>query len=168
MKADGYAVLAVNETGDKAHIVDYRSHDYRLQELVQWDDMHMEECLLPDGISDCLVMVFFTYHSYPDGGWEAPHSEYAEELNIQHYVIMQENYKEFWREQISYYITYDGIKEYPREFDKQEEEWFDEDIENWEVLYDDDFNLHPRYESKSKKQKELNDQSSGFLNNFIS
>lgn len=154
MRIDGYAILAVDEKGDKAVVKDYCSHDERLHQLVQWGDMSMEEVLLPDGLSDCLVMVFFSYHSYPDGPWEAPHSEYAEDLNIEQFVIMQSNYKEFEREQISFLITHDGYVEYPRQFEDDEEQWMNELIEEWEMLHDADFEVHPRYKRQAEQSTE--------------
>jgi len=71
---------------------------------------------------------------------------------------MQENYKEFWREQISFTITYDGHREHPREFeDKDEENWINELIEEWETLYDDDFTINSKYNKKNKDNHEILD-----------
>lgn len=145
MKIDGFAILAVNEKGDKAVVKDRKSHDERLEDRVQWDDMDIEEFLLPSGVADCLVMVFFSYRSFPDGPWEAPHSEYSEELNIEHYVVMQKDYKEFERLQISYLVTSDGYEDYPRELDDTDADWINGIIEDWELLHDEDFVVHEKY-----------------------
>lgn len=152
MNIDGYAILAVNEDGTKSFVVEHRSHDDRLQNYLQWGDMNLEEELLPDGLRDCLVMVFFSYSSVRSGCWE--YIEYEDILTIQQHVIMQENYKEFWREQISFTITYDGHLEYPREFDSEDKElesWANELIEEWEMLYDDDFTINSKYFKKNKE-----------------
>jgi hypothetical protein len=151
MKIDGYAILVVNENGTKSYVVDHNSHDNRLQHCLQWGDMNLEEELLPDGLNDCLVMVFFNYTSVRSSCWE--YDEYEDILTIQQHVVMQESYKEFWREQISFTITYDGHRECPREFedkDKEVENWVDELIEEWEELYDEEFILHKKYEHKNK------------------
>lgn len=137
MKIDGYAILAVNEKGDKAQVRDHHSHDYKLQEYAEWSYMNMEETLLPDGLSDCLVMVFFTHtaHSIFDGEY----TEWEEELDIQNHVVMQADYKRFEQKQITGIVTFDGCAEYPREFSEEEKEWFDTLIEDWQLLHDEEF-----------------------------
>lgn len=143
MSIDGYATLAINEKGDKARVVSHFSHDARLETHLEWTELGMEEVLIPNGLSDCLVMVFFSYHAFQSGGWE--YTEWEEALNIENHVVIQEKYKEFERLQISFMVSYDGLSEYPREFDDQEKEWFDEIIEDWQMLHDEDFTISERY-----------------------
>jgi hypothetical protein len=139
---DGYATLVVNVKGDRSRVVDRVCQDERLKNVC-WEDMELAEQMLPDGLSNCLVMVFFSYKSVPCGSWEyGLHSEYEEVIDIEKFVVMRDNYKAFEHRQISRIITWEGTAEYPREFDEKEKGWFDVMIEDWQLLHDEEFTIY--------------------------
>jgi len=159
---DGYALISIDTTGEKAFVKLVDSHDERLREYFgsYRSDLNLEDHFLgqlPDGLNDTLLMVFFTYRSVACGGWEDVNSEYEDVFNLEQYVIMERNYKEFWREQISYILTSGGIVEYPNSNLYSIEdvnfinEFADEVIEDWELFYEENFTVCDRYQ-KNKIQ----------------
>ncbi|MFL1672616.1 hypothetical protein [Paenibacillus dendritiformis] len=147
---DGYALIAINEDGSKSTCVERSVFDVRLENL---EFYQLEDQLTPDGLKDCLVMVFFKYKSVRSSGWE--YVEYEDRFFPVSHVVVQDGYKEFWREQISIEVTYNGYKDYPSDdMTEEEEQWTDEMIEEWETLYNEDFKVHPKWSKENKKDRE--------------
>lgn len=149
---DGYAMIAINEDGTKAICTDSHVYDIRLQDL---EFYHLEDELTPDDLVNCLVMVFFKYQSIKiDGGWWGT-DEYEDCYNYVNHVVIQDNYKEFWREQISIRVTIHGYEEYPSiNMSEEEEQWANEMIEEWESLYNDEFTIHPKWIKENEKNRQ--------------
>lgn len=147
---NGYALIAINKDGSKSMCREHQVFDVRLQDLELY---HIEDELTPNELKDCLVMVFFKYESVRSGGWE--YVEYEDCLIPVSHTVIQNNYRDFWREQISIQVTCHGYKDFPSvETTKDDEKWADEMIEEWESLYDEDFEVHPRWKKENKEDRE--------------
>jgi hypothetical protein len=155
---DGIVMIAIDVDGNKSFCKSKEFYDVRLEDLEMYD---IEDQLTPNDLKDCLVAVFFKYTSVcTSGGWWGG-DEYEDCFDIVNHVVIQNNYKEFWREQISIEITSHGYREYPwvdepKEFSMNimdDKEWAEEIIEEWETLYDEDFTVHPKWAKKDNKEE---------------
>jgi hypothetical protein len=143
MSIDGYAIIAIDK--HKSFCIDHHVFDVRLQDLEFYE---LEDMLTPNDLEDCLVMVFFTYKSIRSGGWE--YEEYEDCFIPVSHTVIQENYKEFWREQISIQVTSRGYEEFPSTNITENNAWHNEVIEDWETLYGEDFVIHPKWIKKKE------------------
>lgn len=130
---DGHALVEINTKGE-AKLNDFHFYDLRLTGCDIEEDM-AEQILsqLPKGISDVMVLAIFRVEwlmSY--------HPEYGNEcdgvaIHLESHNIVVDNYKEFYREQLTELTKYEPLE------DENEEKLYKEDIAEWEEFYDEDF-----------------------------
>ncbi|MDA1675737.1 hypothetical protein [Bacillus cereus group sp. TH152-1LC] len=155
----GYALIEIDDTGKKARMKEFRAIDGRLQDYL--NDYYQNEGIghdgagelqqqLPQDLKDVLVLVTFNYTSIPAGPWEAPHSEYEDVFSVVNHTVMQWNYKEFFRKQVTHDITLEGhiqgntVEEILSLLKVEstnlivDVNWAEELVESWELFYDED------------------------------
>jgi hypothetical protein len=141
--ADGYVLIEINTEGEGRVNPNERPYwyDFRLED-VYFDDIEGVEQLmsqLPD-LKDCLVMVHFDYKCNCSRGWEGDY-DCEEILNLTHYYIVKEGYKEFYREMVTCELNY-GINGYDQLECMPEEDGpnhYKHIVGEWEEFYDEDF-----------------------------
>lgn len=149
-EVDGVAILAINESGEKAIVLDRIIFDKRL-ESVCWEDRCLEEQLNPNNYcfdpltTDCLYISFFKYKVIPPSSY---FEDDAEELALfLSGKTLKQNYKEFFRLQIALDVVY----YLSNELDEDTEPtytWIDEEIEKFQMLYDEDYELPELHKQK--------------------
>lgn len=157
-KIDGWVTIEINTEG-KLRLKDFESPDARLEQYmvdsVGLDYMHFEDAFEHvegiRGLKDCLIMVFWNYQSVESRGFD--YVDYEDVINYVSHVVIQENYKEFYKSQVSFELAEVGITMLDGELifpwsvpDKIDEEYYNTIIERWETLYDEEFKIEVEQE----------------------
>lgn len=181
--ADGYGIVLINEVGNKALTKELNAFDLHLTNYFGEGDCFefFANCVLEyrseTDVKDCLVMVKFRYVTYQSSTLDG--IEYDEDFIIEEVHLLKAGYKEFWRDQLSMELTQDGhqfgtVDELIKEDEQDEqdevhkvfghyEQDLEEEVESWELLYDEALVLSERYQSKENYK---NHQLSIQLKNF--
>jgi hypothetical protein len=149
--ADGQLFIEVNTEGETrvktgeyggVHFFDIRlsgvdvDHEFILEEM---------EGQLPEGLKDVLIMCLFKYESIESGGyWDV---EYEDSFKLEHFAIIQSDYKEFYRRQVSEELLCKGFGP---------DSYYDSLVADWEEFYDEDFEPYksPQQVHLEKKWKD--------------
>lgn len=143
---DGYLLVEFNTEGKgrikvTSGVTELTYVDIRLENLdLGMDDaFSMLEDQFPKELKNVLVMAFFTYKSVSSGGGDYWSQDYEDVFILQSHVVLQENYKEFYRKMLT-----EELSEL-RELRLEEEQELDgkmyaqELVGHWEEFYDEDF-----------------------------
>lgn len=136
--ADGYALIEFNTEG-KGRIKESEWLDIRLTVLDSGaDDLFDQlEGQLPKGIKDTLILATFTYESVECGdGFSV---EYEDSFILNSHVVLRENYKEFYRIQVTEELKYKQDDYHTDIIFEANERRYKILVENWEEFYDEDF-----------------------------
>ena len=118
---DGHALVEISTKG-KVKLKECHFYDIRLYDCDIEEDMAEQILLqLPDVLNDVLVLAIFkvewlmSYH--PEDGHECD----GVVIHLENHHVVVDNYKEFYREQLTELIK------------------FEDDISEWEEFYDEEF-----------------------------
>lgn len=142
MNIDGYALIRINDKDEaKAEIEEYQFFDIRLS-VCDFDSENICDDLvgqLPKGMKDVLVMCLFNYHSESSYDYWSGATEYEDCFDLKVHQVVKENYKEFYREQVTEELNVgiNGMKNLSCMPDG--ENFYKEMIATWEEFYDEDF-----------------------------
>jgi hypothetical protein len=141
LKVDGYARLVVHPNGEDGLILDCKTNDIHLDEylgkFVEEDvdsllDLNQILQINPEA-KGCLVLATFAYRtvSYVVGDT----TEYEDETTVRDVIILQDNYKEQWRKNLTVEYGFATLEEL-----KKNDCY--EDIEQWEEFYNEPFEFY--------------------------
>ncbi len=176
-KIDGMAILGIHPSGKAAGCIEYKAFDFRNHNYLTdcfYDDEAVEQLLnqLPEGLSNCIVVTFFTMNWNSTPTWEEPHDGEME-YNLVSHTVVHWDYKESYRHDLSVEVTFDGQIAYPlpeggagpyKSPDDEEYKQVLNDIAEWEEFFDEDFSLSSTVKDKLKKRDIPFSISSVFLN----
>lgn len=161
---DGYGIVIIDKEGNKALTKELRAFGFQLQDYIgQGDhDDFFADCVLEyvdEDVKDCMVVATYQYKSIECRGFD--YVDYEDDFVIQHIEVLRWDYKEFWRDQLSDGLTVDGHRfgtvdellnwKNQIETDGEEtEHYMTEDVEEWELFYDEELILSERYRSEEK------------------
>jgi hypothetical protein len=138
----GFVLIEINTVGqarmndnDEVNWVDFRLQDVLFHDAEGVEQLHGQ---LPEDLKDCKVLVVFDYVCNCSRDYWGEYD--CEELfNIVNYTVVQDNYKEFYREQVTDVIGYDigGLKSLDEMPDG--DNYYKNLVADWEEFYDEDF-----------------------------
>lgn len=136
--ADGHALVEINTKGE-AKLNNYHFYDIRLTDNEIEEEL-AEQILsqLSNGINNVMVLAVFKVEwlmsNHPEYGIECD----GIDIHLENYTIVVDNYKEFYREQLTEWTKYDPLE------DENGEKLYHEDIVEWEEFYGEDFTPYVR------------------------
>jgi hypothetical protein len=151
--ADGQVFIEVNTEGDmrvmpSESLGGIHFFDIRLSGLDIDNEFMLEEMegQLPEGLKDVLIMCLFNYKSIESGGyWDV---EYEDSFELEHFHIVQTNYKKFYHIQVSEELLCAGFGP---------DHYYEGLVADWEEFYDEEFEPYkgPEQVRLEKKWKDI-------------
>lgn len=135
---DGYALIEFNTEG-QGRVKDFEWLDIRLTVLdVDAEDIWEQlEGQFPSGIKDILVMAAFKYLSEECGdGFSV---EYEDVFFLESHFIMKNNYKEFYRIQVTEQLKFKKDDYSADVIIEANERHYNEIVQDWEEFYEEEF-----------------------------
>lgn len=149
--AIGYMTVEINKKGepriqkdrDGKEMLTFLDIEYANVTDIQPEALEMIRASIPKEMKDVLVIFTFNYESHGGGYFS---DDYEDWLVIESKLVLKENYKEFYRQQITTELKMMGaIKEEIRhqwglpDDEKEMKEAMEMLVGEWEEFYDEDF-----------------------------
>jgi hypothetical protein len=144
--ADGYVLLEFNTVGE-ARVSTLECFDFRLADSLDFDAIEGIEQIkeqLPE-VKGALVMVVFDYKFTKSTSYWGIDDDGEEEIIVVSHTVVNNNYKEFSREMLTY-LTEDRLHSIYAQGDPRDPDTMA--IAEWEEFYDEEFKP---FKKESKK-----------------
>jgi hypothetical protein len=138
MNVDGYIKFAVDTTGEKTWVVEYKANDIQLEDYFRefmgetaddLVDLGEVEKINPD-IKNSMLLVTFAYRSVSSFNGES--TDYDDETEVRDVIVLDTDYKTTWQKNLTTMYGFSTLEEL------KDNECMN-DIHEWEEFYGEDF-----------------------------